>query len=351
MNNLIDSYTRLKLRIGTNILVTYYSNYGKKITKKVKLLDIYKFSFIKILDNNKPLILYYFNYDCIIESIKCCDSNFNLYYNPYINSKVFDNKYINEKYFYEIRKKILGHTNIDYDEIDKRIENYLGKYHNFNYNDLFFTEKQKKEFESFFSLLIKDIINNSHLDKHTTKLSYISSGTSSLVYSIGDKIIKIGKPRWKYKIPYCEYLLQPIINQDFIFDGYPIHIEITEKVKTLDENSLDIKQYNDISKNLKKLLLSIGLSASDLHPENIGILLKDNKIHYNSINFDVGNDNATSIINNNNLKILKTGNFVIIDLDLIEIKDIKKYTNYLNQIGYNINIETISKQKKYILSK
>lgn len=348
MNNLEDNYKRLKLLKGATIIVTYYTNYGKEIIKKVKLLDIYKYSYIIIEDNNKKIFLHYFNPDCIIKSIKLCNTNFYLYYNPYVNKLIFDNEYINETKFYNIRKNTLGKNNIDFDKIDKEVENYLGKYKPLEYNDLFFTKKQKNEFEAFFSLLIKDLIKNSNYKN--PQLIYLSSGTSSLVYSLGDKIIKIGKPRWKYELPYCEYLLQPIINKDFIFDGYPIHIEITEKVKVLD-NELDTKKYTEMGKKLKKILSSIGLSAKDLHSDNIGILLKDNKIHYKSINYEVGNDNATSIIHNNNLKILKEGNIVIIDLDLIEIKDIKKYNNYLKQLGYNFDTNQIDKPKTHTLTK
>ena len=82
-------------------------------------------------------------------------------------------------------------------------------------------------------------------------------------------------------------------------------------------------------------LKSIGLKYYDFHTGNIGILLNDNKIHYDGVEIDVGNDNITSILNNNNLKILKKGNFVIIDLDSLVIKNIKKYSNYLRSIGYD----------------
>lgn len=349
MNDLINNYIRLNLAIGSSIIISYYTTYGTKITKKVKLLHIYKYSYITILDNNKKITIHFFSPDCIIEYIKHNNTNYYLYQNPYVNKDIYNDKYVKEEEFYKIRKKILGAYLIDFDKIDEQLENYLSKYRPLTYNELFFSKKQQEEFENFFEIIIKEIIKNSKM-KNNISLQYVSSGTSSLVYSLGDKIIKIGKPRWINEIPYCEYLLQPIINKTFIFDGYPIHIEITEKVKVLD-NELDTKNYTEMGKKLKKILSSIGLSAKDLHSDNVGILLKDNKIHYKSINYDVSNENATSIINNNNFKILPAGSPVIIDLDLIEIKDIKKYTKYLQEIGYIINEDTIKKQKTYTLTK
>lgn len=88
---------------------------------------------------------------------------------------------------------------------------------------------------------------------------------------------------------------------------------------------------------------SIGLKATDLHLGNLGFLTKDNKVHYEDINFDVGNSIATSIDNNNNLKIRKAGEIVIIDLDCLEIEDVNKYTKYLDSLGFSLENNSISK--------
>ena len=88
---------------------------------------------------------------------------------------------------------------------------------------------------------------------------------------------------------------------------------------------------------LKNNLKEIGLNSDDLHPGNVGILLKDNKIHFDDIFYDTSPPTTTSITNNNNYKILSRGNYVIIDLDSLEIEDEEKYNNYL---------ESISKSKK-----
>ena len=136
-------------------------------------------------------------------------------------------------------------------------------------------------------------------------LSIVGCGSTSIVYSIGDKIIKIGKPRRSNKIPYCEHLLQPIINRDFEFDGYPIHVEVTQKVITFDKNS------------------------NFIHSERYFDIIFD------SINFEYASDEVTSIINNNNLNPKVEGEYVIIDLDCLEIVDIKRYASYLLYVGFS----------------
>ena len=161
-----------------------------------------------------------------------------------------------------------------------------------------------------------------------------------MVYEIGDKIVKIGKIRRCNYIPYCEYILQPIINLDLIFDGYPIRIEVTNKVYALYNSDgcciyTDDERFDEMAEAFREIFYSIGLSTRDLHPGNIGILLNDNKIDYNGFSIEIGNSLVTSIENNNNLRILKKGRFVVIDLDCIKIENKDKYIKYLEYIGFS----------------
>ena len=111
--------------------------------------------------------------------------------------------------------------------------------------------------------------------------------------------------------------------------------EINDKTvkEKLDKKREEISEY----------LHSIGLKSTDLHLGNLGFLTKDNKVHYEDINFDVGNSIATSIDNNNNLKVKKAGEIVIIDLDCLEIEDVNKYTKYLESLGFSLENNSISK--------
>ena len=223
-----------------------------------------------------------------------------------------------------------------------------GKYKllsDFEFDELFFLEKPKDEFIVFFELLIKELTNYCKNNGLDSSIKFVGNGMTSAVYSIGDKIIKIGIPRKNESIPYCEYLLQPIINRDFEFDGYPIHIEVTQKVLVYQ----DIKKYcscsdfSAIIDDFYEKLYSIGLASSDLHIGNIGILTSDNTIHFDLGNFDIGNDIATSIMNNNNLRVRHAGEFVIIDLDCLKIVNMTKYSKYLRSIGFNFENRNVKR--------
>ena len=355
MDNLINSYMRLRVAIDNDVIVSYYGKNGDKFSIKGKLLDLFQFSYICIDNEGELLYLRFFDYDCMIESIKLSNDSYYLYYNDYTDEIVYGGKYIESYSLYKIKRKVLGFEFLDYDKLNDKVDKYVDKCSIIKYDDLFFTEKEKLEFESFFNIIVEKLslyaLNNG-LD---CELKFISAETTSIVYELGDKIIKIGKPRRINCIPYCEYLLQPLINRVFYFDGFPIHVEITEKALVLDNHDgyamySEDEQFNDIVDNLSKRLYEIDLDFSDLHPGNVGILLKDNKIHYDSIDFEVGNDIATSILYNNNLRILRKGRPVIIDLDSLEIDDYDKYFKYLESIGYSSEDKNLYKVKKLYLN-
>lgn len=350
MDNLANVYMRLKLKIDSEIMVTYYTKNGCKHSKRGKLVDMFKFSYIAIDDNGKLLYLHFFDADCMIESIVCCDTNYSLYYNSYTNDILYDGKYIDYYCLFDIKRKVLGYSNIDYELLDSMVDNYVEKGSILKYDDMFFTENQRLEFESFFNFLVNELTLYANRNGLDSELKFICAETTSIVYEIGDKIIKVGKPRRNSFIPYCEFLLQPIINRVFMFDGFPIHIEVTEKALVLDNSDgyaiySEDEQFNDIVDDLEKKLYKIGIEASDMHAGNVGILLKDNKIHYDSIDFEVGNEYATSILYNNNLKILEKGRAVIVDLDSLVIDDFDKYNKYLEEIGYFRESKCLCKTK------
>jgi len=337
MDNLLDIYTRLKLKIGSEIIVTYYSSDGFKHTKEFILLEINEFSYIYVGNNLELMSLPFFSNNTIIESITLKGQNTPIYFNPYI-SKI-DNPFINYEQIKEKINSYLISNKPSLNERKKSISKYLAKYEIVKYDKLFFSEKQKEEFKIFFDMLVNELSEYAKRNSFDPELKEICSGTTSIIYEIGDKIIKIGKPRRIPTIPYCEFILQPIVNRVFEFDGYPIHIEVTQKVFVLDNkdgyaSQSEDERFNEITSSLRKHLYNIGLNSNDLHPGNVGILLNDNKIHFDSIPFDTSTDEVTSIENNNNLRILPKGRYVIIDLDSLEIEEPEKYANYLKSIGY-----------------
>ncbi len=345
MSDLIEVYTKLKMKTGSLVTLTYLSSYGYEETKKYKLIDVVGFSYVLVENEEEMLSIPFFGKDTMIKNITIDNSKESIYFNKYVNENIFDGFYVKDGYTESIRQNTLGNIYFKLEDRDKFIQRYKDKTSTFEYEDLFFSSKQKQEFNEFFKLLIKDLTNYCKNNGLSSELNYIGKGTTSIVYAIGDKIIKIGKPRRKATIPYCEYLLQPIINRDFEFDGYPIHVEVTQRVIMCDEVNNEIVK-EKLDKNREEIyeyLHSIGLKATDLHPGNLGFLTKDNKVHYEDINFDVGNSIATSIDNNNNLKVRKAGEVVIIDLDCLEIEDVNKYTKYLESLGFSLENNSISK--------
>lgn len=334
MNDFIDIYTRLKMKINEEIIVSYYSSYGKKTTKEYTLLNIIGFEYILLEDDKEIINIPFFGIKSMIESITIKQNK--IYYNPYVNKEIFDGIYIKNGITENIKQKMLNNLEFDFEKQDDFIRKYNEKNTIINYDDLFLSKKQKIEFNYFFEFLIKELKQYCKRNELDSKLKFINVGTTSIVYEIGDKIIKIGKPRRNKIIPYCEFLLQPIINRDFEFDGYPIHIEVTQKVNTFQNKKVvqDSSQIESIINEFQENLRNIGLETTDLHSGNIGILICDNRIHYDSIKFDTGNDFATSIMYNNNKRIFQKGELVLLDLDSLRIIDTVKYANYLKSIGY-----------------
>lgn len=347
MNDFLDIYTRLKMKTDSNIILTYYSSYGYRETKRFKLVDVVGFKNVLVKNEEGLVSIPFFGLDAMIESITFENSNKPIYFNPYVNKEIFEGFYIRDGYAENIKQNLLGKKDLNLEDRENFIQKYMTKRSTFEYDELFFSEKQKREFTDFFEMLIKDLTNYCKNNGLDSNLKLIAKGTTSIVYSIGDKIIKIGKPRRRSSIPYCEYLLQPIINRDFEFDGYPIHIEITQKVLVCEnmKDSLPDKKIHAIIKQLSDSLHAIGLKSTDLHPGNIGLLTTDNKIHFDSTNFEIGNEVSTSIQNNNNLGIKKAGEFVIIDLDCLKIEDNTKYSNYLRSIGFSFENNDTKKTK------
>lgn len=342
MDNLIDVYTRLKLKIGSIINIVYYTKDGTKHTEEFYLLDIAYFSHIWVIKEETNMIdIPFISKECIIESITFKENNYPVYINTFLKQSNNYNPFDNYEQIDLFMNQKIECNQEKLKERKKHINSYLAKMEYIEYDDLFFSDKQKEEFELFFSIIIKELSEYAKANNLNSDLTHIFTGTTSIVYSLGDKIIKIGKPRRTPVIPYCEYILQPIINRTLEFDGYPIHIEITQKVYvfeegyTFNENTDTIKYFQSMKSFLEAKLKKIGLRCDDIILENIGILLEDNKIHFPSITFDTSSSQVTSIENNNNLKILPKGKPVIIDLDCIEIEDIKKYTKYLKKIGLN----------------
>ena len=100
------------------------------------------------------------------------------------------------------------------------------------------------------------------------------------------------------------------------------------------------EKLSEIAHNILEVLI---IAKRDITVAELIYYMDKSVEHYKDISFDVGNSIATSIDNNNNLKVRKAGEIVIIDLDCLEIEDVNKYTKYLESLGFSLENNSISK--------
>lgn len=165
-----------------------------------------------------------------------------------------------------------------------------------------------------FEKLIEEILK--HENKKWIDINYLGSGAYSHVYEIGSKIIKVGEERETYRIPYDKRILQPLIRQNIsdLSQNSKGTIEITEKVDTnVDLTEEELYQ-------LYKEIRSGGIICTDLKNSNLGILLKDNKKHWNK---PIGESKVALGYIDDEIEqmVLSKGEIVIIDSDYIYYED------------------------------
>ena len=77
------------------------------------------------------------------------------------------------------------------------------------------------------TLIFEEIAENEDTD--LSEIQFLKSGHFSQAYKLGNKVIKLGRPKYTYKIPYHKRLLQPLIRREILPKN--LYIEITEYLK------------------------------------------------------------------------------------------------------------------------
>lgn len=223
-----------------------------------------------------------------------------------------------EKTLIKIRKNFFKEENQDI--INKFLIENKKEYIEF----LFFpnNEKKTKQEEILMDLsidLIEEILAHENLEYKDIK--WVGKGTYSKVIQIGSKIIKIGKKRRSYEIPYDKTILSPIIRIDLSkISNVNTTIEVMENVST--NFSLSKEELYQFYVSLREK----GIVFADIKPQNLGILLKDNKIYWNK-NLSLDNENR-GIYHTIQEEPLKKGSIVILDTDyLYTEEDYQKLVN------------------------
>lgn len=172
--------------------------------------------------------------------------------------------------------------------------------------------------------------------KDYVDIEKLKSGSYSHVIQIGSKVIKLGAKRETYQIPNTSVLLQPLIRKDLSsltsFNGT---IEVMEKVETRTYFS-DEELYQVYKRARDK-----GVVIADLKVNNIGILLKDNVLHWSKA---ISDDMSVRGISGNNEEILKAGEMVLLDSDHIYVLE-----DYMEEIKKRPVLRVNEFEQRYLL--
>ena len=188
-------------------------------------------------------------------------------------------------------------------------------------------------FMEVIDLLIRDIILNEECN--LSDISISSNGFFSVVVRVGDKILKIGKSRMKYKFNNNPYIVKPLIRKNIEIDGTKFIIEVTEAA---DNNTKPVTEEELYS--LYRKIRDIGLIWTDIKKENVGYLLKDNLVYWNKPL--ASTDDALGLDSYRGKDIfLKKGELVVIDADCFYDE------NDVNIYGTNIEYDWHDFERKY----
>lgn len=183
------------------------------------------------------------------------------------------------------------------------------------------------KYRSFIFLLLDEISKNESTSISSTE--FIGTGGYSAVFAIKTKVIKIGIERKTPHFPNNPYILKPLLRKTITIDNIPIFFEVIEKVDT---------NINDITKEeiykLYKNIREIGLIWTDVKIDNVGRLIKDNKIYwYENITPSDETLEFTKTMGNHQLK---KGELIVLDGDYI-----------YNENDHNINSKMSNLQTEF----
>ncbi len=189
-------------------------------------------------------------------------------------------------------------------------------------------------------LLIKQFAQNQNVKLKDINY-YLGEGSTSSCLKIGEYVLKVGKLRKTPKIPYHPRVLQPILRRTVPYTDNSTNIinfiEIVNYVDTNWTKGLTEKQIEEEMYKIFKEMRDDGIFVGDMRIENIGRLLKPNKVNYKENEEELKVDNESVGFTNisEKKKILPAGELVIIDSDYIY----KEGESYLIPSTYSSYLE------------
>ena len=214
---------------------------------------------------------------------------------------------LTDNYFTKENQEILNHL------LFENQKEYLSFY-------LFYKTNLPKEMDNLLELitkLVKEI--KEHEKIKDIDIKKIKGGAYSEVLKIGTKVLKIGKSRATYQIPYDKRILQPIIRVDLSkLSSLSFTLEVSEYINP------NVQLTEEEEYQFYKELRERGIIFADMKSSNLGILTKENTIHWRpATNLDL----ITKGITNEPINPpLSKGELVILDTDYLYTE--KDY-NYL----------------------
>ncbi len=174
------------------------------------------------------------------------------------------------------------------------------------------------------AMFIDDIMK--HEDVKLEEIEDAGSGKTSRNIKIGEYVLKVGYNRIHKNFRNSSMVLQPIIRREIENSyGDTIFLEVQNAVDT-EWHRFERDKIFEIMYQVYKGVREEGMVWTDIQYLNIGKLLKDNKINYDTkIHDENGNiiskelepeEDATGI-KGKPRKILKAGDYVILDTDCI----------------------------------
>ena len=260
-------------------------------------------------------------------------NNFEYIVNNY-NLFLLKNKFKENNYLKELLNNYLNNNiNLVAKDMYYSVNSRIIKY-NSNDDD----NKNRDNIIKILAIILKEICDNEKVQ--ISDIEKIGEGSTSNVYLIGNKVIKVGRKRYSNTIPNNPYVIKPLLRKYFSFKGTyeeGIFIEIIEKVLVVNKDQVSIDELYNLYKNLR----DINIEWLDIEYRNVGRLLKNNNIYWNE-ELNPVND-ALMMVGNESALTLNKGDLIILDSDLIY--DINDKFNYGNIENYSF-YKTLSKFRK-----
>ncbi len=177
-------------------------------------------------------------------------------------------------------------------------------------------------------MIIQELIQHENVNIEDVK--ELGSGQYTKAFKIGEYVLKFQKGLNSKKIRYDPRILQPIVRRA-VYDYKEGQKSNEPSIYIEVDNLVDDKWYENLSgEEIDKQIYAIykemrdrGIVWTDMKPENLGRLLKDNKINYQVDGEEITvKDESVGIYGRNTeteneQKVLKKGELVILDVDFI----------------------------------